>query len=121
MRHTRGVSVESEYRNLISLAQEAQEQEVHRFAASRGPWYGFNGVYVFLVTAQSLWRSRSGLRSVVGGEPSVERWALDACTALQTGERGIELSTPEGSFTMRLASAAETRAVSALLSTRPLR
>ena len=83
------MSFESEHRNLVELAIEVGEQEVQAFTASRGPWYGFNGRYVYLVTGESLWRSRSGLRSTVGGEPSVKRWPLVSCHATLKGDRAM--------------------------------
>lgn len=115
MGHNFAVSIESQHRKLAVLAREAGEQEVRGFAASHGPWFGFNGVYIYLVTGESLWRSRSGLRGLVGGEPSVKRWSVSDCVADLEGDRVIVLSTAEGTSTMRLTSAAEARAVAATL------
>lgn len=109
------MSYESEHRNLLALAIEVGEQEVQAFTASRGPWYGFNGRYVYLVTGESLWRSRTGLRGTVGGEPAVKRWPLADCHAKLKGDRAIVLTTSDGTSTMTLASSAQTRAVATLL------
>lgn len=116
--HNLRVSIESEHRHLVALAQDAGEQEVRRFAASHGPSFGFNGVYSYLVTGQSLWRARSGLRTLVGGEESVMRWSLGDCAANLKGDRGIVLTTVEGSWTITLQSGAEARAVATALTPR---
>lgn len=115
MGHTDGVSFESEHVNLVALATEIGEREIRVFAASEGPWFGFNGRYIYLVTNQSLWRSRAGLRSLVGGEPSVTRFPLADCSAELKGDRTIVMTTSDGTSTVALATSADARAVAALL------
>lgn len=104
----------SQGRQLIALAAESGEREVMTFAGSRGPYFGFNGIYVYLISDRSLWRSRSGLRTLLGGQPSVKRWALADCHAKVKDGRGLVLVTPEGESTVSLASAAEANQVQGL-------
>jgi len=45
----------AQHRCLVALAAESGEQEICSFAGlSRGSWYGFNGVYGYLVVT-SIW------------------------------------------------------------------
>lgn len=113
VRHTRLVSLQNEHGDLLAHARRAGEQDVQSFTASHGPRYGFNGVYVYLVTTDSLWRSPLAL-ALPGEAPAAIRWPLSEC-AIDVHGRHPVLFTPDGPVSLTLASEAETLAVADLL------
>ena len=103
-----------ELQALQKAVTAAQEHAAESFSASQGPWYGFNGVYRYVVTKNSLWQARGSGR-IGSRKPDVRQWPITACQAVVRDDRRLLLSTPDGTVRLTFRSGAEARSAAAAL------